>query len=209
MGWITVLAFAAVALALLWRYGRLSRTEVELAAAALVLGIVGYAWQGTPGEPGHPLASLEKPGVVDETAIASRRAMMGQFGTDAQWLDLADTMSRMGQTQTAVLAMRSGLRDNPNSPELWVGLGNALVAHGDGLVSPSAQFAFQHAARLSPKHPGPPFFFGLALAQQGRTEDAMIVWRGLLARTPADAPWRSDLVARLAALGVAIEPATP
>ena len=200
MGWGIMLGLALVAFGLLWRYAKMPRSALELTAAAMLLGVAGYAWQGNPGEPGTTIESRDKPGNLDPATVDSRKNMMGQFGNEAQWLDYADTMTRMGQTQLAVLAMRSGIRDNPKSPDLWIGLGNALVAHGNGLVSPSAEFAFKRAAQLSPKHPGPPLFLGIALVQQGRTAEAAAMWRTLLARSPKDAPWRADLENRLAAI---------
>lgn len=205
MGWGIVLALAAVALAMLWRFGAMSRAALDLSGAAILLGVAGYAWQGRPAQPGISVQPRDKPGTLDPATVESRRNMMGQFGGEAQWLDYADTMTRMGQTQMAVLAMRSGLRDNPKSPELWIGLGNALIAHGNGLVSPAAEFAFRRAQQLSPTHPGPPLFLGIALVQQGRANEAAAMWRALLARTPPDAPWRADVEGRLAA----IEGATP
>ncbi len=201
MGWGTLLGLVLVAFGLLWRFGKLPRSALELTAAAMLLGVAGYAWQGSPGQSGTSIESRDKPGTLDPATVDSRKNMMGQFGNEAQWLDYADTMTRMGQTQMAVLAMRSGIRDNPKSPDLWIGLGNALVSHGNGLVSPSAEFAFKRAAQLSPKHPGPPLFLGIALVQQGRTAEAGALWRALLARSPKDAPWRADVEARLAAIG--------
>jgi len=65
------------------------------------------------------------------------------------------------------------------------------------MITPAAQFAFQKAASIDPAHPGPPFFMGLALAQSGRLPDARAVWSELLERSPADAPWRADLAARI------------
>jgi cytochrome c-type biogenesis protein CcmH len=203
MGWGILLALAAIGFALLWRFGKMSRAALELTGAALLLGIAGYALQGSPSQPGTSIGSREAASKLDPATAESRRDMMGQFGSEAQWMDYADTMTRMGATQMAVLAMRSGIRDNPKSPNLWVGLGNALVAHGDGFVSPAARFAFQRAAQLSPKHPGPPFFLGIALAKSGQTEEAAQIWQGLLARAPADAPYRADIEARLAAIGAA------
>jgi cytochrome c-type biogenesis protein CcmH len=190
-----------VAFALVWRFAQLPRYAIELAAAAVLLGIAGYAWQGNPTDAGVSVAARDAPNKLDPAMVASRQNMMGKFGTQAQWLDYADTMMRMGQTQMAVLAMRSGIRDNPKDPELWVGLGNALVAHGGGLVSPAARFAYNRAAQLSPNHPGPPFFLGVALAQEGKTDEAATMWRALLARSPKDAPWRADLESRLASIG--------
>ena len=57
---------------------------------------------------------------------------------------------------------------------------------------------------MSPEHPGPPFFFGLALARSGQFDKAGVVWRELLARTPANASWRPDLEKRLAQLDQAM-----
>jgi cytochrome c-type biogenesis protein CcmH len=201
MGWGILLGLALVALGLLLRFAKMPRPALELTAAAMLLGIAGYAWQGSPEQPGTSVESRDKPDKLDPATVDSRKNMMGQFGSEAQWLDYADTMTRMGQTQMAVLAMRSGIRDSPKSANLWIGLGNALVAHGNGLVSPSAEFAFKRAAQLSPNHPGPPLFLGIALVQQGRTAEAAAMWRALLARSPKDAPWRSDVEARLAAIG--------
>jgi cytochrome c-type biogenesis protein CcmH len=208
VAWGFVIGGAVFALAILWRFGKLPRSALELTVAALLAGVAGYAWQGSPGEPGTSVSAGEATDKLDAGTVASRKNMMGQFGNEAQWLDYADTMTRMGQTQMAVLAMRSGIRDNPKSPDLWVGLGNALVAHGDGLISPAAKFAFEQAARLSPKHPGPPFFLGVALVQQGKVEEAAATWQKLLDRSPKDAPWRGDVERRLAAIGYA-KPATP
>lgn len=201
MGWGVLLGLSLVGFALLWRYAKMPRPALELTGAALLLGVAGYAWQGTPAQPGTSVQSREAESKLDPALVASRQNMMGQFGSEAQWMDYADTMIRMGATQTAVLAMRSGIRDDPKSPNLWVGLGNALVAHGDGLVSPSARFAFDRAAQLSPKHPGPPFFLAVALAGQGQTDEAAKIWQELLAKAPKDAPYRADIERRLAAIG--------
>jgi cytochrome c-type biogenesis protein CcmH len=57
--------------------------------------------------------------------------------------------------------------------------------------------AFRRAEAAQPANPGPPFFLGLALAQSGRLQEGRTVWVDLLSRTPADAPWRADLMLRL------------
>jgi cytochrome c-type biogenesis protein CcmH len=201
MGWIILIALVAIAFVLLWRFANLPRTGIELLGAALLIGLAGYAWQGSPAQPGSPVTSREAVGKVDAEAMIAQRKMRTGTGDEGAWLDMGDALARAGATREAVLAIRSGIRDHRNSPDLWVGLGNALVAHGDGVVSPAAVFAYQHAAALSPEHPGPPFFYGMALVQQGNIQEAANVWRGLLARTPKNAPWRADLTARLAAIG--------
>lgn len=210
MGWLAVLGFAALAFGALLRWGRLPRSGLELAGAALLVGIAGYAWQGRPSLAPHPVVHQQELGTTDPQLLATRRSMMGGFGAEAQWLDFSDALGRMGDTKSAVTAIKSGLREQPGSADLWTGLGNALVAHGKGLVSPAAAYAFEHAAQLSPNHPGPPFFYGLALANAGQTAQAGQIWRGLLTRAPDGAPWKADLTARLAAINeLPTEPAKP
>jgi len=199
-GWIIVLAMAAAAFLALWRIGRVPRLSWELIGAGLLLGLAGYAWQGSPGLAGTPIAAKEQTADIDPALVTQRKAMMGSFGGEAEWLNTADTYGRLGSTRAAVTVMRGGVREHPKSADLWVGLGNALVNHTDGMITPAAQYAFQRAADLSPQHPGPPFFMGLALAQSGQLDRAEALWSELLARAPAEAPWRADLETRLGQL---------
>ena len=202
MGWLFVVIFAAVAAAALWRFAWLPRQGIELMAAALLVGIAGYAWQGSPGRAGSPVEWRDEAVRPEDTAaIETRRAMSERFTGAGQVIEFSDTLDRLGMTQTAVNAVRTELRKQPQNLDLWVALGNTLVAHGHGVVSPAAEYAFRHAAALSPAHPAPPFFLGLARANAGQTEDALRIWTALLARAPTDAPWRPDLEARIAALG--------
>ncbi len=200
MGWIMVVAMAAAAFLGLWRIGRVPRPTWELIGAGLLLGLAGYAWQGNPGLAGTPVAAKSAAAEIDPKLIEQRKAMMGSFGTEAQWLDTADTFGRLGSPRDSVTVMLGGIRAFPKSADMWVGLGNALVNHAEGMMTPAAQYSFQKAADLSPEHPGPPFFMGLALAQSGQFDRAEAIWTALLARTPAQAPWRADLETRLTGL---------
>ncbi len=51
MGWIFAFLFAAMCFAGLWKIGRMPRMALELALAALLVGLAGYAWQGSPSLP--------------------------------------------------------------------------------------------------------------------------------------------------------------
>lgn len=57
MGWLFAILLATASLVALWKSGRCSRTALELAAAAILVGIAGYAWQGSPDMPGNPVSS--------------------------------------------------------------------------------------------------------------------------------------------------------
>lgn len=197
MTWVLVLLLAAlVFVALVWIL-KLPRGGYEWAGAALLLGLAGYALQGEPGQPGAPKPPIETADTADEALIAQRQAMGAAFGSGQSWLIVADGLSRRGQFGAAAQVLRSAVRKSPNDPDLWVALGNALVGHGNGFISPAAQFAFQRAASISPQHPGPPFFMGLALAQSGRLVEARTIWAQLLARAPKDASYRADLESRI------------
>ena len=68
------------------------------------------------------------------------------------------------------------------------------------MMSPAAQLAFSRAARIAPGHPGPRFFYGLALAQGGNYDEAERIWRALLPGLPPGSPWRSAIEERLQAI---------
>jgi len=58
MGWLFPILFASLTFAGLWRSGRCPRMALEIAGAALLLGICGYSWQGSPDMAGQPTGGL-------------------------------------------------------------------------------------------------------------------------------------------------------
>lgn len=200
MGWIILFLFALIcAAALIW-LGKLSRSTYEITAAALLLAVAGYVWQGNPGMAGVSVEPTEKANSFDDDTVDARNEMGERFGTAKEWLIFSDSLNRAGKHGAAANYLRNGVKEHPDDPDLWVGLGNALVVHANGVITPAAQFSFQKAADLSPEHPGPPFFLGLAYAQSGKIDQARAIWTELLARSSGDAPWRADLESRLAAM---------
>ena len=55
MGWLAAIILAAATFAALWLSGRVSRLGLELAGAMIIVGLAGYAWQGSPDLPGKPI----------------------------------------------------------------------------------------------------------------------------------------------------------
>ncbi len=198
MGWLLILLLSAGVFAALWRFASFDRAALQLLAAALLVAMAGYAWQGRPGLAGKPVPPPTRQSLPDTEFAGTREGMLGQVDTAARWLTIADSFHRSGDTQNAVGVIRAGIRAHPNDADLWVGLGNALVVHADGMMTPAAELAFQRAAKLAPEHPGPKFFYGLALAQGGKFDEAEALWRSLLAGAPADAEWRPMVEERLA-----------
>lgn len=57
MAWLAVLLLCVLTFAGLWWSGRFSRSALELLGAALMVAVVGYAWQGSPNQLGFPVSS--------------------------------------------------------------------------------------------------------------------------------------------------------
>ena len=199
MGWLILLLLAAALFAALWRFARLEKGALQLVAAGLLLAMAGYAWQGRPGLVGAPVPPPERQRLPDTAFAGTRQAILGRFDTADRWLTIADSYHRSGKTEDAVKVMRSAIRAHPGNVDLWIGLGNALVVHGGGM-SPAAELAFRRADEISPNNPATGFFYGLALVQSGRVEEAERVWRAILPRIPAQVSWRPMVEERLAVI---------
>jgi cytochrome c-type biogenesis protein CcmH len=197
MGLLALLLLAVAAFAAIWRFGGLDRAGVQFLASALLLACAGYAWQGSPGLRGSPKAPPETQDLPESAFATMRQNMLGRFDTADRWLTIAEGFQRRGDTRGGAGVIRSALREHPDNAILWVGYGNALVVHAGGLMTPAAQLAFERAAALAPDHPAPRFFFGLALAQSGRLDEAERVWSDLVATAPGDAPWRAQVEEQL------------
>ena len=203
MGWILMAGFTVLAGAGLFWFVRRDKGAMQFAAAALLLALAGYAWQGHPGMAGNPKAPPERQNVPDNDFQNLHPDLLGRFDNAWAWTNLADGYQRRGDTQGAAEVLQSAVRRNPRDADLWVAYGYALVVHGGNMMSPAAQLAFQRAAAIAPNHPGPRFFYGLALAQGGDYDGAERVWRELLPTIPADSQFRTITEQRLQALAQA------
>lgn len=198
IGWFIAFGIAAAILATLL-LARLPRVAWEVTAAALLLGLAGYAWQGNPALPGAPRKAVEDKGAgFDEKLVQKRRGLADRYGPAAQWMLLSDSFAWRGRTQDAANVLLSGLREHPRDSTLWLGLGNALVAHMDGVLSPGADFAYRRALEIAPDEPGPRYFYGLALAQAGQYAQARAQWAPLAAWAPPGSTVRRELEANIA-----------
>jgi cytochrome c-type biogenesis protein CcmH len=197
MGWILAIALALLSFgAVIW-LGK-SRNAWQVTGTALLLGLTGYALQAHPGLSGAPKAPLASADGSAAAMVEARQALSGKSAVQgSNWMVIGDALARHGQFADAAGVLLGAVEKEPNNADAWLALANALAGHADGTVTPASLFAYQRAEQADPAHPGPPFFLGLAMAQSGRFAEARGLWAGLLARSPADAPWRADLAARL------------
>lgn len=200
MGWVITILLAVLIMAGLVLFGRLPRMLIELTGAALLLGIAGYAWQGRPSLPGSARDAAQTAPRFDEDLAKLRDAFGGRYGKAAPWITMSDGFARQGRTGDAANVLASGLRAEPRNADLWVAMGNALIAHSGGVVSPAAQYSFAQATTLAPRSSAAPYFYGLALAQSGQYAEARKVWGDLAARVTGGTPLHQMLQADLAQL---------
>jgi cytochrome c-type biogenesis protein CcmH len=196
MGWL-ILALLIFAAAALLRLLGLRGGMLQAAAAALLFGAAGYAFQGRPDLRGAPATAATAADAVPLTE--ARHAFYGNFSGEESWLRMSEALARKGNSEDAVNILTNAVRRYPRNAQLWVGLGNALVDHSHG-ITPPAEFAYAQAAELSPGYPGPAFFYGLALARSGDRAGAVAIWRSILSKAPGTASWRPLVEQGVAAL---------
>lgn len=197
MTWLAVILLAAVALAFAVFALRLPRQGWTLFAAVLVFGLAGYTLQGSPELPAAPKSAQAVEQQSGEVIVSARRALFDPDMPPPGFLTLSDGFARRGRYEEAAQLLRNGLAENPDFGEGWLALANALVEHAGGRVTPAALFAFERADQTLDGHPGPAYFRGVAHLRSGEPAEAKEVWSHLLQKSPADAPWREDLAARI------------
>lgn len=196
MGWIILLLLVGTSLGVLWLLG-VRGGLLTASAAALLLGASGYALQGRPNSAGAPAQGGEGHDIFPLTD--ARHAFFGYFTPAESWLRMSEALARDGQSKDAVGILQNAVKRYPGDPQLWIGLGNALVDHARG-ITPPAELAYKRAEQLVPGHPAAPFFYGLALARSGDRAAAVQMWREILKTAPKDAQWRPLVEKGVAAL---------
>jgi cytochrome c-type biogenesis protein CcmH len=202
MSWLMAIALALAAFAAAVVAFRVPRSGWTTVAAALVLGLAGYALQATPGLPGAPAgARTAGSGETAWALVDERKSMVGDDArSDSDALVVADAYARRGQFADAAGILRTVVAKHPHDAEAWLALGNALVEHADGALTEPALLAYRRAAELDPGGVGPGYFLGLALIRQGQLGRASALWRGTLESAAPDAAGRDVLALRLGRL---------
>ncbi len=182
MSWVIAIVMALVAFAIAAFVFGLERRSWTVMLAALSLGLAGYALQARPDLPASP-RSDEGIGQASEWATVEERHQLipSRTRSSNDALLIADAFARQGQYDTAATLLRGAVEENPQDAEAWIALGNALVEHADGTLSPAALHAFRSAAQAAPLSPAPGYFLGLALIREGKLLEGREVWQRTLA----------------------------
>ena len=199
--WLAILALTLASFAIAAFYLRMPRQGFAVFGAALIFGLIGYTWAGSPGQAGspkQPQTQVEQES--GEAMVEARRALFDPTLAKPNYLTLSDGFARRGKFDDAAGLLRNGLRENPEHLEGWLALGMALTGHAEGFVTPAANYAYGKAREIDPTNPGPDFFLGTSLVQTGQIVAGRAVWARLLENSPDDAPWKAEIEARVARL---------
>lgn len=198
-GWFALGLLSVLSLSVLVFFVRSSKGLWQVAAAAVLLGMTGYALQGRPSLP----ATLAKPleaSAVGATQLVEIRADMDQsFGSAKRWLVTADSFAKQGDYSLSASYIQSGLRADPQNADLWSALGLQLMLASEGKMSPAAQLAFDKARAIRPKYPAPYYFAGLARLFAGDLDGAILLWEKTVSLATPNAKWKTRIESQLQA----------
>jgi cytochrome c-type biogenesis protein CcmH len=171
------------------------RAVALLALVALPVFAGGlYLSLGSPQQPGAPLSSRVQPPMEQrsiEGMVAQVEAHLERNPTEGQgWEVLAPVYMRLGRFEDAVKARRNALQYLGVTAARESDLGEALTGAANGIVTADARAAFERAAKLDAGDLKAQYFLGLAAEQDGKADDAARIWTALLARIPAQTPYR-------------------
>jgi cytochrome c-type biogenesis protein CcmH/NrfG len=197
-GWVAIGLLAAVSLSALVLIGRLQKGYWQIAAAAVLLGMTGYALQGRPSVQSAPAKSLAAKEDAAVQLVEMRADMDQSFGGAKRWLVTADAFAKQGDYRLSASYIQAGLKQNPNDPDLWSALGLQLMLASNGEMSLPAQLAFDKARTIRPNYPAPYYYAGLSRLFSGNIDSAILFWEKALSLATPNAKWRPRLESQLA-----------
>jgi cytochrome c-type biogenesis protein CcmH len=193
------------------RATRLAAMALTVALPLLAAGL--YLHLGSPGQPAIPFAerrALQETfqHAMDDDLAAKiggleKRVEAQRFDAHS-WLLLAEAYGELNRFIDAANAFRRAIELGAKEPGIYASLGEILVAAGGGEVGPEARRAFAEAITLDPENMKALYYSGLALAQDGRLQNAIRIWHSLVQRSGPQTPWRPLLQQRIAQLEAAI-----
>jgi cytochrome c-type biogenesis protein CcmH len=192
--------------------GRLRRVAAVLALVGLpIVAVALYYPLGSPGLGDFPLAQRSRAPDANQpldNLVAQVEQHLEKNPTDGRgWSVLAPVLTRLGRHDDAIRAFRNSIAYNGDSAERRADLGEALSAAAGGVITAEAKAEFERAIALNADEVKASYFLGLAAEQDGRPAEAASIWRAMLAKAPANAPWRPLVQAALARLGGSPVPA--
>lgn len=176
----------------------ISRIALIIAALLALAAVAVAVYRSFSGDsaaaPSVAEASPETAPSVDEV-IAGLEKKLQENPDDAEsWRMLGWSYFETGKFAESATAMKRATTLDPDNPEYWSMLGEALVMASDGQqVPPDAADAFRNALEQDAKDPRARYFLAVQKDISGDHQGAINDWFALLEDTPADAPYAADI----------------
>jgi len=167
-----------------------------LAAAILLMPLGAGALYLKLGSPNLAPVSMDAeangqslPQGVEQT-VAEVEAFLEQNPRNGRgWELLAPVYIRLGRFEDAVKARRNVLEIlGPDAARLG-DLGEAIYMASGGVVTPEAKDLFNRAAAADDRDVMAQYYLGLSAKQEGRRDEAVKRWRGIIDTAPAGAEY--------------------
>lgn len=169
-----------------------------------VVSLMLYLDYGKPGMPAQPLSERLAEANATSTPndlIAKVEQRLREHPEDGKgWDVIAPVYYAMGRYADAADAYQKAIRLIGEDPKRLQGFANARIRMENGIVPDDARKALQRIIALNPNAIEPKIWLALAKEQDGHLSEAATDYKDLIAKAPADAPWRPVLVERLAKL---------
>jgi cytochrome c-type biogenesis protein CcmH len=193
-------------------------SNISLRRAAAVVALVGlpivavgfYYTLGSPRLGDFPLAQRGRAPDAQplDNLVTQVEQHLEKNPTDGRgWSVLAPVLGRLGRFDDAVRAFRNSIAYDGDSAERRADLGEALVGAAGGVVTAEAKAEFERSIALNADEVKASYYLGLAAEQDGHAAEAASIWRAMLAKAPADAPWRPLVRDALVRVGGSSAPA--
>jgi cytochrome c-type biogenesis protein CcmH len=170
-----------------------------------LMAVAIYLPLGSPQLGDFPLAARSRAPDGQQplvNLVAQVEAHLEKNPTDGRgWTVLAPVLGRLGRYDDAVRAWRNAITYAGDSSDRRADLGEAMMAAAGGVVTAEAKAEFERALSMNAEEAKASYFLGLAAEQDGRSADAAAIWKAMLAKAPADAPWRALVQAAIIRVG--------
>lgn len=177
-----------------------------LAISLPALGLAVYLTLGFPSAP--ELTSLHQSQAEKESTISAAGDLSVRMDELAKrldnqpndltgWLLLGRSYNVMGRHPDAVGAFQQAAALAPFNAEIRATLGESLVFAANGIVEDEAVEVFEELLKINKTNAAARYYLALAQAQRGDIASAFEQWSNLLKDTAENAPYRSQIEARL------------
>lgn len=205
--WFAIVAALLLLAAALIRLGKLPRQLWTFLAAFSMLGMAGYAYQGSPELPTSKAKQESEDNGSAVQLLKIREEMTATFAGSKKWTVVADRFARQGKYSLAMALVGSGLKERPENGDLWAAMGVYAMLANDGRIGAPSELAFARARQYYPNLAVPDYFEGLDALADRRLLDTFKKWDAALSKAPKDSKWEPKLRRQFSALLSAVKQA--